>query len=29
MKWDNRDDGRTLGEVKARGFFSLNEKTDR
>lgn len=25
MAWDNRDDGRTLGEVKARGFFSLNE----
>ncbi len=25
MEWDNRDNGRTLGEVKARGFFSLNE----
>jgi hypothetical protein len=25
MKWDNRDEGRTLGEVKARSFFSLNE----
>lgn len=22
MKWDNQDNGRTLGEVKARGFFS-------
>jgi hypothetical protein len=25
MEWDNRDDGRTIGEVKARGFFSINE----
>ncbi|MCU0457600.1 MAG: translocation/assembly module TamB [Bacteroidales bacterium] len=25
VKWDNRDDGRTFGEVNARGFFSLNE----
>lgn len=24
MKWDNRDKGRTFGEVKARGFFSMN-----
>ncbi len=25
MRWDNRDDGRTFGEINARGFFSLNE----
>jgi hypothetical protein len=25
MEWNNRDDGRTLGEVKARGFFSRND----
>ncbi len=24
MRWDNRDGGRTFGEVSARGFFSLN-----
>lgn len=23
MKWDNHDSGRTFGEVKARGFFSI------
>lgn len=25
ISWDNMDDGRTFGEVQARGFFSLNE----
>lgn len=25
MKWDNKDEGRTYGEVKARGFFSMNQ----
>ncbi len=25
MRWDNKDDGLTLGEVNARGFFSLDE----
>jgi hypothetical protein len=25
LRWDNKDEGRTLGEVNARGFFSLNE----
>jgi len=25
IKWDNKDGGETLGEVKARGFFSQNE----
>jgi hypothetical protein len=25
LKWDNNDGGRTMGEVNAKGFFSLNE----
>jgi hypothetical protein len=25
IRWDNMDGGRTMGEAKARGFFSLNE----
>ncbi len=24
IRWDNQDGGKTKGEVKARGFFSLN-----
>ena len=26
LKWDNKDEGRTLGVVDARGFFSVNEQ---
>ncbi|MRR19965.1 hypothetical protein EG827_07200 [bacterium] len=25
LRWDNQDGGKTLGELKARGYFSLNE----
>jgi len=25
IKWDNKDAGRTLGEVRAKGFFSIND----
>lgn len=25
ISWDNHDEGRTMGELNARGFFSLNE----
>ncbi len=25
IRWDNKDDGRTIGEVKARGYYSINE----
>ncbi|MDZ7636593.1 MAG: hypothetical protein U5L72_20120 [Bacteroidales bacterium] len=25
IRWDNQDGGRTIGEAKARGYFSLNE----
>jgi len=25
LRWDNKDDGRTIGELKARGYYSVND----